>query len=420
MSHFTVLVPADSRNDLDAKMLPFHEYGWGTDLGEAEKQFLEFEDRTDEELGSWRKHVGQMLGEIMSERWQKEHPDRAGDVIEEDKILDLAREWGDYQEHPEQPGRFGYWNNPNAKWDWFSVGGRWSGLLKLKPLETQEVKGLPPCNGFSEGEIAALLTLYRENRDKFMRTVAKYGGKDMEILKHVQTLDRGEVMVYPEGDEVGSGMGGAFNPTNSDPGKADYALAGWVDWDDILQGQLECRMNTYRLYQDAVAKARKAMERRNEPRQGAAFGETSAIIQINGSEWTAEMESIATEAGETYRDGERRGDNCRAAFAAEQDYATSRIANRIAHKEHDLWLLFDTFEEAAQRFYDTEDEHWARFSAEALTYAFVDLEGNWNSKGEMGWFGHSSGEDDEYDEAFWRFVRSLPDGQRVYAVDCHI
>lgn len=23
--------------------------------------------------------------------------------------------------------------NPNAKWDWWTIGGRWSGLLKLKP-----------------------------------------------------------------------------------------------------------------------------------------------------------------------------------------------------------------------------------------------------------------------------------------------
>lgn len=25
-----------------------------------------------------------------------------------------------------------YWTNPNAKWDWFEVGGRWSGRLRLK------------------------------------------------------------------------------------------------------------------------------------------------------------------------------------------------------------------------------------------------------------------------------------------------
>lgn len=27
---------------------------------------------------------------------------------------------------------FGYYENPNAKWDWFSIGGRWSNFFKLK------------------------------------------------------------------------------------------------------------------------------------------------------------------------------------------------------------------------------------------------------------------------------------------------
>ena len=29
-------------------------------------------------------------------------------------------------------GKKGWISNPNAKWDWYEVGGRWSGLLKLK------------------------------------------------------------------------------------------------------------------------------------------------------------------------------------------------------------------------------------------------------------------------------------------------
>lgn len=33
----------------------------------------------------------------------------------------------------EERGERGWWVNPNAKWDWWVVGGRWSGLLTLKP-----------------------------------------------------------------------------------------------------------------------------------------------------------------------------------------------------------------------------------------------------------------------------------------------
>lgn len=32
----------------------------------------------------------------------------------------------------EGTGRRGYWDNPNARWDWFVIGGRWGGKLRLR------------------------------------------------------------------------------------------------------------------------------------------------------------------------------------------------------------------------------------------------------------------------------------------------
>jgi len=37
---------------------------------------------------------------------------------------------GDFNE---AVGKKGYWTNPNARYDWYELGGRWRGLLKLKP-----------------------------------------------------------------------------------------------------------------------------------------------------------------------------------------------------------------------------------------------------------------------------------------------
>jgi hypothetical protein len=42
----------------------------------------------------------------------------------------FMKEWAGYERNEE--GKYGYWENPNAKWDWYQIGGRWSGLLKLK------------------------------------------------------------------------------------------------------------------------------------------------------------------------------------------------------------------------------------------------------------------------------------------------
>jgi hypothetical protein len=35
-------------------------------------------------------------------------------------------------------GTYGYYYNPNAKWDWWTLGGRWKGYLKLKEGATGE------------------------------------------------------------------------------------------------------------------------------------------------------------------------------------------------------------------------------------------------------------------------------------------
>lgn len=43
-------------------------------------------------------------------------------------LEDYARDHG-YVLHE---GRYGYWYNPNAKWDWFTIGGRWRGMLEVK------------------------------------------------------------------------------------------------------------------------------------------------------------------------------------------------------------------------------------------------------------------------------------------------
>ena len=51
--------------------------------------------------------------------------------------VDCNSEYAEFVEddgcdYDERAGAKGYWCNPSAKWDWYSIGGRWSGLLRLK------------------------------------------------------------------------------------------------------------------------------------------------------------------------------------------------------------------------------------------------------------------------------------------------
>lgn len=38
----------------------------------------------------------------------------------------------DYHGYEKEGDRYGYYANPNAKWDWYQVGGRWNGFFKCK------------------------------------------------------------------------------------------------------------------------------------------------------------------------------------------------------------------------------------------------------------------------------------------------
>ena len=45
---------------------------------------------------------------------------------------DFMELYSGYKQRDPKTNRYGYWENPNAKWDWYSVGGRWMGSLLIK------------------------------------------------------------------------------------------------------------------------------------------------------------------------------------------------------------------------------------------------------------------------------------------------
>jgi len=133
MSHFTVLVKVgkDRLENHDGKLepavremlLPYQE----NNMGDAGKQYLKFNDCTQEVENSLKTAIE------ADDYLAKEHPDAVGKTIEEfygsfDKV---ATEYHGYKKDSET-GKYGYWENPNSKWDWYQIGGRWSGMLPVK------------------------------------------------------------------------------------------------------------------------------------------------------------------------------------------------------------------------------------------------------------------------------------------------
>lgn len=111
MSHFTVMVIGENPEE---QLAPYQE----NNMGDCPSEFLEFSDETESLTETWDQLTDEERSEFKS-------------------ISEFAKDEG-YDEHE---GKFGYFENPNAKWDWYVLGGRWSGFLKLKEGAEGEVGG---------------------------------------------------------------------------------------------------------------------------------------------------------------------------------------------------------------------------------------------------------------------------------------
>lgn len=156
MSHFTVAVITESLDKVDELLAPYQE----NNMGNCPKEYLEFYDIEEEYRKIYENESSVRIqledGRIVSpydKVFRKVTP--SGSVIGYEVPDHLKRvqirhtevypsfddfmvEYGEYTSRDEETGKYGYWENPNAKWDWYSIGGRWSGSLLLKSGERSD------------------------------------------------------------------------------------------------------------------------------------------------------------------------------------------------------------------------------------------------------------------------------------------
>ena len=135
MSHFVVLVIGDN---VDQQLAPFNAQP------EADDPHVEFvfDDQTDR----LRKEYDEGSVEVI--KYPDGSWDLAHEVTNDDKAAQIAPISAKFSElyptfeefckkwhgtEPNEQGRYGYHINPKAKWDWYVIGGRWSGFFKAKP-----------------------------------------------------------------------------------------------------------------------------------------------------------------------------------------------------------------------------------------------------------------------------------------------
>lgn len=124
-------------------------------MGDCPEEYLEFHDTEDEYLDEYKtngaKRVIMPDGRLLAP-WDEQFRVEGSFGIGSDthkvpkglKVKQIpfkkiyptfeqfVKEWHGTSERDAQTGRYGYWENPNAKWDWYQLGGRWRGFFKLK------------------------------------------------------------------------------------------------------------------------------------------------------------------------------------------------------------------------------------------------------------------------------------------------
>lgn len=201
MSHFTVLVIGP---DVEGQLAPYQE----NNLGGCPRQYLEFHDVEDEYRKEYANDGVDMIemedGELVYE-WDNRF--KKGDFLNQETVIpahlkrrhvkhserydsfgSFVEDWAGY-EKDEALGRYGYWENPNAKWDWYQIGGRWTGFFKLKAGRKGDVGEPGILTPIAQSGSADILTKgdidFEAMRDEAGEKAAEEYDRAMKIIGHL-------------------------------------------------------------------------------------------------------------------------------------------------------------------------------------------------------------------------------------------
>lgn len=159
MSHFTVCVRVGANaisecgsveSAVEKMLAPYQE----NNMGDCPREFLVFTDIEDESRNDYETGSSSMVALEDGSRvypWDErfrvpgtfgigggshkvpEHLQRV-DVPHRERFATFEQFMAEYcsETRDEETGRYGYWENPNKKLDWWKIGGRWTGLFPIK------------------------------------------------------------------------------------------------------------------------------------------------------------------------------------------------------------------------------------------------------------------------------------------------
>jgi hypothetical protein len=132
MSHFAVMVIGE---DVEAQLQPFHEFEC-TGMNDEYVQDIHVTDEILQDLNRFTQE-----GKENPLQEALEWHGLENKVVENENEIDIldTHKYRYVVVHEGKLVKSVRRTNPNAKWDWFQVGGRWTGFLKLKPSADGEI-----------------------------------------------------------------------------------------------------------------------------------------------------------------------------------------------------------------------------------------------------------------------------------------
>lgn len=393
MSHASLLVVTDSRpgeEEVQEILLPWHEYEC-TGI----ESYLVDVDKTDEiaeQFNEPQKVVVLADSRVLS-RWSDElytapPKDPSGFMDRKEfelppgareaempadearahgigyATMDAAAEaWCSATLH--EDGRYYKRTNPNARWDWWQVGGRYTG--KLSP-------GYDPEKDPTNWETC--------------RLCAGSPGRRLPAL-----------ITTPE--EIGSDGKIPCNGCHETPGRSLKWPTSWVkfDGDQALWGSLDLeKMLTQAREKKGAewdaAEAEFEKKRADHPSTTGSFGELLQRYEAVVAAFRADMDANRG-TGAVYQ-------------RIEADPHANRLRELVGHAG--VWdYSIEAYTRAA---------HVA--TAAPLTCWAIVKDGRWYEKGEMGWWGMSSNDVPDWPETMSAILSSIRPDQWVTVVDYHI
>jgi hypothetical protein len=355
MSHFTVLVigenPEEQLEPFDEN-LETPEYCKGEISEESKSNMVDYYTRNGQNPDG--------LG--FDELYAIKGKDWDGGSLRKNPITGVWEEFSTY--------------NPNSKWDWFQLGGRWSGLLKLKP------KKLLPFHleGFTPAEVNNFVELCKENPTKFIEVTSKYNGKTESIRKAIADIINS--MENPQYPEHGMGEKSWANASEEDsPGYADQAYKRDIDFEGMRnEAEATCREEYDKIL--------------------AIFGGTIPTIE---HKW------------ETIIDGQNPFFSPMTIDEKREFYHAQAGCKEVTKHKEELGWSFDLDK------YQKPIDQLVKEARESAGQTFAILkDGVWYEKGKMGWWACVSDEKKNWSEEFAKLLDEIPDDTLLSVYDCHI